>query len=112
MQSGTLIQQLTLQRGEMGDARHSENEACRGKTSDDRHAARSHSLHNISTKLRANVIGLFGRIDKPAGCRMVWMTVPRSYFIFFSSRNYGFFLQSLLHHAARPHSLHNIWTTY
>jgi hypothetical protein len=34
---------LTLQRGQLGDARH---------------AARSHSLHNISTKLRANVIGL------------------------------------------------------
>jgi hypothetical protein len=49
---------LTLQRGEIGDARHSENERCRGKTSDDRHAARSHSLHNISTTLRANVIGL------------------------------------------------------
>jgi hypothetical protein len=49
---------LTLQRGEMGDARHSENEACRGKTSDDRHAARSHSLHYISTTSTANVIGL------------------------------------------------------
>jgi hypothetical protein len=38
---------IALQRGELGDARHSENEPCRGKTSDDRHAARSHSLHNI-----------------------------------------------------------------
>jgi hypothetical protein len=49
---------LTLQRGELGVARHSEKKPCRGKTSDDRHAARSHSLHNISTTLRANVIGL------------------------------------------------------
>jgi hypothetical protein len=49
---------LTLQRGELGDACHSENEACRGKTSDDRHAARSYSLLNISTTPRASVIGL------------------------------------------------------
>jgi hypothetical protein len=50
---------LTPERGELGAARHSENEPCHGKTSDDRHTARSHSLHNISTTYRAHVIGFF-----------------------------------------------------
>jgi hypothetical protein len=49
---------LTLQRGELGAARLGENEPCCGRTSDNRPAACSHSLHNISTTLRANVIGL------------------------------------------------------
>jgi hypothetical protein len=53
-----ILKGLTFQRGELGDARHSENEQCRGKANDDRHAARSHSLYNISTTLRANVIRL------------------------------------------------------
>jgi hypothetical protein len=49
---------LTAQRAVLGTARHSENEPCRAMTTTDRHAARSHSLDNISTTLRANVIGL------------------------------------------------------
>jgi hypothetical protein len=40
-----------------GAGRHSENEPCRAMTTD-RHAACSHSLDNISTTLRENVIGL------------------------------------------------------
>jgi hypothetical protein len=48
---------LTPQRAVLGAARHSENIPCRAVTTPDRHAACSHSL-DISTTLRANVIGL------------------------------------------------------
>jgi hypothetical protein len=49
---------LTPQRAVLGDAGHSKNISCRAMTTTGRHAARSHSLHNISTTMRANVIGL------------------------------------------------------
>jgi hypothetical protein len=48
---------LTGQRAVTGAGRHSENELCREITTTDRHAARSHSLDNIST-FGENVIGL------------------------------------------------------
>jgi hypothetical protein len=41
-----------------GAGRHSENEPCWAMTTTDRHAARSHSLDNISTTFGENVIGL------------------------------------------------------
>jgi hypothetical protein len=49
---------LTAQRAVTGAGRHSENEPCRAMTTTDRHAARSHSLDDISTTFGENVIGL------------------------------------------------------
>jgi hypothetical protein len=52
------LDQLTPQRGVVSAGRHSENFTCRGMANSARHAACSHSLHNISVTLGANVTGL------------------------------------------------------
>ena len=49
---------LTLQRGVMSTARHSENATCHGVMSTARHAALSHSFDYISTTKGHNLIGL------------------------------------------------------
>jgi hypothetical protein len=49
---------LTRRRGVASAGRHSENITCRGMANSARHATYSHSLHNITTKLGANVMGL------------------------------------------------------
>jgi hypothetical protein len=58
MQQGYGTRSLTLQRGVMSAARHSENITCHGVTSTARNAALSHSFDYISTTEGENAIGL------------------------------------------------------
>ena len=93
---------LTLQRGVMSAAHHSENITCRGVTSTACHAALSHSFDYISTTLGENVIGLLCTCS-----RRSWLSYgvgESSYKLllhFFSPlKVWVFFLQSLISQAA------------